>query len=120
MSDVLPDDFAWAEEQPYGVEIKMSDGIFIKQMVIPRAGTYIPQHSHLYDHTSMLAAGSIRVWKDGECLGEFSAPTGILIEAGAKHTFLALEDGTTIYCIHNISRTGEVDIQDEHHVPGVI
>ena len=44
-----------AEQQPYGVEIKMADGIFVKQMVLSRAGTMVPQHAHDYDHLSMLA-----------------------------------------------------------------
>lgn len=105
-----------AEEQPHGVEIHMADDVFIKQMVIPRAGTFVPQHSHNYDHTSMLAVGSVRAWVDGVLKGDFQAPTGILIEAGTKHTFMALEDNTVLYCIHNVSRTGLIEIDEEHQI----
>jgi quercetin dioxygenase-like cupin family protein len=114
MSDVLEA----AAEQPYGVEIRMADGIFIKQITVPKAMTLVPQHSHTYDHTSMIAVGSFRVWKNGELLGDVTAPTGLMIEAGAKHAFLSLTDGATIYCIHNISRTGEMEIQEEHQIVG--
>lgn len=103
-------------EQPPVIEIKMADGIFIKQMAIAKAGTFVPQHSHFYDHTSMVAAGSVRVWCDGKPLGDFRAPTGILIRAHKKHLMQALEDDTVIYCIHNISRTGELEVAEEHHV----
>lgn len=105
-------------EQPHGVEIFTADGVFIKQMAIPKAGTMVPQHSHVFDHTSMLARGSVRVWKDGVLDGDVVAPAGIFIAAGIKHAFLALEDETIIYCIHNISRIGNVEIAEEHQLKG--
>ena len=110
-------DLSGGIEQPYGVEIHFSDGIFIKQMHIPKAGTIVPQHAHEYDHLSMLAAGAVRVWAGGLSEKEYVAPIGIPIAAGVKHRFLSLVDNTVIYCIHNISRTGEVDIAEEHQIP---
>ena len=82
-------------------EFFMNDGVFIMQHVFPKAGDTAPQHSHEYDHTSMLATGSLTVWCDGELVGDYIAPTGINILAGTKHLFKALEDNTTIYCVHN-------------------
>jgi len=96
------------------VEFAIDDSIFIKQMLLERAGTYVPQHSHKYDHTSMLAVGSLRAWKDGALLGDFKAPVPISIKAGCKHTFMSLEPNTVVYCIHNISREGYAEIQEEH------
>lgn len=110
--------FERAIDQPPVVEIHMADDIFIKQMLITKAGTYIPQHSHAYDHTSMLAVGSVRVWVDGIIKGDFKAPTGILIEKGTKHTFLSLEDNTIVYCIHNLMRSDAVEVLEEHHLVG--
>lgn len=111
-------EFVRAEEQPYGVEIRMADDVFIKQMAIPKAGTYVPQHSHAYDHTSMLAVGSVRVWEDEVLKGDFTAPTGLFIRAGTKHCFLSLEDNTVVYCIHNVSRGDLVEILEENHILG--
>lgn len=110
--------------QPPEIEWAIEDGIFIKQMYLEKKGTVVPQHSHEYDHVSMLAVGSVAVWVDGVLIGEMKAPKPITIKAHKKHTFMSLEDGTTIYCIHNISRTGEVDIHEEHQIgeqscPGV-
>ena len=88
--------------QPSSVEIKIVDDIFIKSMEIARAGTFVPQHSHTYDHVSMLAVGSVRVWADDELLGDYHAPAGILIKSHTMHRFLSLVDNTLIYCIHRI------------------
>lgn len=111
-------EFVIHPEQPYGVEMHMADDVFIKEMHIPKAGTYIPQHSHVYGHTSMLALGSIRVWKDGVFHGDFKAPAGLFIEAGTKHTFLSLVDETIVYCIHNTSRADLIEVLEEHHLVG--
>jgi quercetin dioxygenase-like cupin family protein len=103
-------------EQPFSVQITMPDGIFVKSMCVAKAGTVIPQHAHAYEHSSFVALGSVRVWKDGVLLGDFSAPRFILIPPRTKHRFQTLEDGTIVFCIHNISRTGAVEIAEEHHL----
>lgn len=91
-------------EQPPLWEHTSVDGVFIKQMFLKDAGTIVPQHAHVYDHTSMLAVGKIRAWADDELLGEFEAPMPIFIKAKVKHTFLSLVPGTLIYCIHRDMR----------------
>lgn len=109
-----------ADEQPYGVEIHTADGVFIKQMVIPKSGTIIPQHSHRWDHTSMLAKGSVFVWKDGVLDKQYTAPAGIFIKAGVKHTFQSLDDDTIIYCIHNLHGEDAVKVLEEHDLLGEV
>ena len=104
-------------EQPPEWEHTSPDGVFIKQMLLKDAGTAIPQHAHVYDHTSMLATGSVRAWCDDNLLGDFVAPAPIFIKARAKHTFLSLEPNTLIYCIHNVQRSEKVEIHDMHHFP---
>lgn len=108
-----------AVNQPFGVEMVMADGVFIKQMIIPDAGTIVPQHAHKYDHTSLLATGSVRVMVSGKDLGVRSAPDAIFIKAGVMHMFEALEAGTQIYCIHNVSRTGSIEIEAENKTLGL-
>lgn len=101
-------------DQPHGVEIDIVDDIFVKQMIVKSKDTLIPQHSHTWDHLSMLAVGAVRIWRDGVLDGDYVAPAGILIKAGVKHTFRTLEDNTIIYCIHNIMRSGKIDVLEEH------
>ena len=108
-----------AAEQPYGQEWHMADGVMVKEMRIPRAGTIVPQHAHAFDHTSFVARGSVRFWREGEDRGVIQAPHGLFIEAGVKHRFDALEDETVVLCIHNLSRTpGRVEIAAEHNLVG--
>lgn len=86
------------------------DGIFIKQMRLAEPGWFIVQHKHAYDHHSMLAHGSLRVWIEGEHLGDFDAPHPILIRAGVQHRMMALAPETVLYCIHNLHGEDAVEI----------
>lgn len=113
----MPDPAGPAVEPPIEVQISMSDDVFIKQIVIPKAGTLVPQHSHHFDHTSLLAVGALRVWADGVCLGEFQAPVPVRIRAGVQHAMLSLVDGTVFYCIHNTARAGIVEVLEEGRLP---
>lgn len=104
-----------AEQQPLQTNIHLAPGLFVKHCVFA-AGTLIPQHSHDLDHLSVIATGTVRVWRDGEQLGDYRAPAGILIEAHAKHTFLALEEGTTVLCVHRLDESGDVPIHELHEL----
>lgn len=101
-------------QPPDDVEFQ-ADGVFVKQMFIEEAGTLVPQHSHVYDHLSMLATGSIRIWEDGVLKGDKVAPAAIFIKANVKHKFLSLRDKTIIYCIHKL-RGPSVEIAEEHQL----
>ena len=104
--DQPPDDSPWT----------IADGIFIKRMTIRRAGTYVPQHAHVYEHASFIAVGRVRVWRDG-IKGEVAEEGSfVMIGPNVKHTFEALVDHTVVLCIHNISRAGAVEIAEEHQL----
>lgn len=109
--EITPD-----EIQPTSVEIKMFDSIFVKSIAIKHKHILVPTHSHEYDHCSFLAVGSIRVWKDGTLLGDYHAPTGIIIDRHTKHEFLSLEDNTLVLCIHNIHSAENVEIHQENGI----
>ncbi len=105
-------------EQPISTEIKMADGVFTKSMVVRKAGTLIPQHSHRYSHVSVLVRGSVRVVTDDDDLGVFEAPAGIVIAAGVKHLFETLVDDTIVLCVHDIGTAEAVEIVEEHQIGG--
>jgi quercetin dioxygenase-like cupin family protein len=96
-------------------EFRTPDNIFIKEMNLKTAGMVVRQHSHKYGHTTLLASGSVRAWRDGESLGDFVAPTQIYIPAHTKHAFVSLEPNTLAYCIHRLE-DGEasVEIHEAH------
>lgn len=96
--------YAFAPNQPIEVDMKLLDGsLFIKTMTVPDAGTVIPQHSHEYPHISLLSRGTIRAWKGGAFMGEFTAdavPVPIVIEARTMHRFETMTPGVVLSCIH--------------------
>lgn len=87
-----------------------ADDIAIRQIVVPYKGMRVLQHSHAYDHITLLTNGAVRLFVEGEDAGVIAAPKPITIRAGTKHTFEALEDNTVLYCIHNVMRTGKIDV----------
>lgn len=103
-------------DQPIQTDIRMVDGVFVKSIEIRQANTILPQHSHAYDHLSYVASGAVRAWADGDPLGDFVAPTGIVIKAGVKHLFQTLADATVILCIHNIRSAEAPELLEEHTV----
>jgi quercetin dioxygenase-like cupin family protein len=111
-------DLQVAEQQPIRKDFILAGDVAVVAMIIPEAGTIVPQHAHNYDHVSYVASGAVHVWADGEYLGETRGPDGIVIRAGVKHLFQAVDDGTVVLCIHRIDRSGEIEIAEEHQILG--
>lgn len=97
-------------------EFHDADDIFYKQYWLEVAGILVPQHAHDYDHTTLVAAGAIRVWCDDKFVGDVEAPKPMLIKANTKHKFMSLKDGTVLYCIHNLRGKKGYSISEEHHL----
>lgn len=86
---------------PEKIEFHLADDVFVKIIAIDKGGWLVKGHKHVFDHTSFLFSGSLRLWKDGKLDRDYHAPTGVFIEAGVEHTMLTLEDNTRFGCIHN-------------------
>lgn len=102
------------KDRPYGVSLTTVDGVYIRQTIVPRRETFLPQHAHAWDHATMVARGAVLVWKDGKLDRKYSAPEAILIKAGVKHAFLTEDDNTLLYCIHNLHGAEAVKVLEEH------
>jgi quercetin dioxygenase-like cupin family protein len=83
-----------------------SDGLYAKQMVIPKGFTAC-QHKHHYSHLSILAKGRVIVRTD-DYNQEYIAPACIEIKAEIYHQIEALEDSVW-FCIH---ATDEADAKE--------
>lgn len=103
-------------EQPSEMDFSLADGVFIKSANFKDAGTVVPQHSHTYDHSSFIATGSAKVWCEDEYLGEIIAPNSVFIKAMTKHTFITTSPNTLLLCIHNVSRSGDIDLHELHEL----
>jgi quercetin dioxygenase-like cupin family protein len=102
-----------AANQPVG-ELRIYGGIYLKTWTVEDAGTLIPQHSHRYDHLSMIVSGAVRAWQDDVLLGDYTAPQTIRIPAQTTHTFLTLTPDVVIACIHAVGEAEDVEIAAEH------
>jgi len=88
----------------------------VKQTVVQKARTYLPQHAHQLSHLTTVAKGSVSLWRDGVFDGEFTAPHGLYIEAGVQHLFMTLEDDTVLYCIHSLATPDALRVLKEHEI----
>ena len=95
---------------PY-THIGACHNVFIRQMHFVKAGDSETQHTHAFDHITLLSKGSLRV----ECNGQhttFTAPHMIYIKAEYVHGMTALEDDTLAYCIHAMGNSDKKHIDD--------
>lgn len=99
-------------------ETKMTcvKNLWTRQMYFTKAGDANEGHVHNYDHTTLLAYGSVRVHVDGKTT-DFKAPQMIYVQAGKSHFIEALEDGTVAYCVHALRDANTEEIIDPDQVP---
>lgn len=90
------------------------DGFFVKKIQILKADSFVPQHSHDYDHVTVLGTGSVQFYKAGVFLGIKKAPEKLFIQARVLHSFRTLEDNTTLFCVHPSEDGSEPKIFEEN------
>lgn len=99
------------------VKIAFCRNVYVRMMHFERAGEVEKGHAHKYDHSSLLAAGSIKARVNGQET-VFHAPAIIYIKKGLRHRFEALADNTVLSCVHAVrSRDGSSDILDPDGIP---
>lgn len=76
-------------------------GIYIRSLMLDKAGDRAEQHVHSYDHPTLCASGRAEFWEDGKRVGEVKAGEVAKVRAGLAHYFVALEDATRLACIHD-------------------
>ena len=99
------------------VKVGCVSNLYSRMMHFKNAGDTEHNHTHSFDHLTLLAAGSVKcVVDDKETI--FKAPHMIFIHKDKMHAFTALEDNTVAYCIHPM-RIGEriEDIVDPSMIP---
>ena len=91
-------------------EIKLAviANVWIKLMTFKNPGDYAPGHKHIFNHASLLTAGSVVVEVDRK-KKTFRAPAIIYIEKDKEHNIIALEPNTVVSCIHALRNGNETD-----------
>jgi quercetin dioxygenase-like cupin family protein len=108
--------FIKAPVQPQETMIYEADGLFVKQIRVEKAHTYLPQHAHVLSHLTLVSKGAVNVWRDGEVDARYEAPGVVYIEAGVKHLFETLEADTVLYCIHALTTPDALRVLAEHEL----
>ena len=97
-----------AENQPTS-ELVLYAGIYCKLWSVPDRGTLLPQHSHVWDHISLIVQGAVRVWRDEDLIGDFKAPAMVKIEAYALHKFLTGDGERRVQAVDAVLRQAQDD-----------
>ena len=89
-------------------DLKLVDNVFVKMYQLLNVGDTDKGHAHVFDHITLLAAGSVTMKHDnGE--QDFTAPHLIVTPKGVVHQFIAKEPNTVFCCIHAIREGSDVD-----------
>lgn len=91
------------------VQHHFSGGVYAKEVVIPK-GVLLKQHSHDYEHMSVLCKGSVLVRGAG-WVESYSAPAVLKMAAGIEHEVTASEDSVWL-CIHAAEETDPSKIDE--------
>jgi quercetin dioxygenase-like cupin family protein len=73
--------------------------VWVRHIVLDKAGDCSEGHKHTYDHVSLLTKGKVKVEVEGHPEKEFTAPTFIIIRKNYEHKVTALEDDSNWYCV---------------------
>lgn len=84
------------------VALASAGALFIRHMHFQKAGDREFEHSHNFDHMTLLVKGSLDVKAKGKTTRFVAGPAGqiIYIKADTLHELTALEDDTVACCIH--------------------
>lgn len=89
----------------------VSGNVFIRPMILAKAGDVVQGHAHNFDHTTIVFSGSVRIeakTPDGREIDRvFKSPrpdwaggSHALIKAEVAHKITALEDNTIAWCVY--------------------
>lgn len=78
-------------------------GLYFRSVFLEQEGTIIPQHVHDHDHATYIGAGAVRVWVDGELLGDFEAGMAVPVSSGKFHQFQSIAPNTRLACVHDVA-----------------
>ena len=91
-------------------------GLAIHLMIFEKSGDVNLGHSHIYSHHSFVGRGRVLVESNGKGV-EVGECELIFIPAGIEHTLTALEDNTSVMCLHAVKDDDIGNIIDQSVIP---
>lgn len=79
-------------------------GLYFRSVLLLNEGQVVTQHTHDYDHATYIGNGSVRLFVEGNVVGDFPAGRAVKVSANQKHHFVALEPNTRLTCVHIVER----------------
>jgi quercetin dioxygenase-like cupin family protein len=83
-------------------------GLYFRSILIPEAGTWVPQHVHDHDHATYCGQGAAEMYVNGEWVRRVEAGQAVEIKAGKEHAFRAIENNTRLTCVHDVQSAESV------------
>lgn len=90
------------DEHGVGIVHHFVGGLYCKETHIPH-GVWLRQHSHKFDHLSILLSGTVQVHVDGK-IERYTGPALLTIPAGKEHSVVAVSDAVWA-CLHATDET---------------
>lgn len=84
--------------------IEEVEGIYFRSILIPAAGTWVPQHTHDEGHATFCGQGAAAVYVDGEFVHRLEAGHAYGVQGGKAHAFRAIENNTRLTCVWDAER----------------
>lgn len=79
--------------------LETEGGICVRVMKLEKIGYMIPQHSHDFGHTTLIANGAAALFVDGVFQKDLYAPAVQYVRPHVDHVYQALMDNTILACI---------------------
>jgi len=95
------------------ISLGIVHNVWTRQMHFLKKGDHETQHTHQFDHTTLLAKGSLEVVVNGKST-IFKSPHMIFISKDHDHSMTALEDDTVAYCIHAMTAHDGINEYTKH------
>jgi len=76
-------------------------GVYFRSILVPKAGTMIPQHVHPHDHATYCGRGRAAPFVQGVRQPDLLEGHAFEVKAGIEHAFVTLEDNTRLACCHD-------------------
>lgn len=90
-------------------------GVYVKELVLLKAGDTVLSHKHKFNHLSLLAKGMVDVTVRGVTT-RYIAPEGINILAEEEHEIKAISRDCLWYCVHAVPE----DLRGEEALDSVV
>lgn len=94
---VLPNETFHVEQ--FEELLETEGGVCVRVIMLKEIGYMVPQHSHEFGHTTLIAHGAAALFIDDKHIKDLVAPALWYVKPDTKHVYQALMENTILACI---------------------